>query len=174
MSTDLETCAWCPRLCRHVCPVAVGTGRESATPTAMMTVALQARRGEVSTELAAEAASLCLSCGACTAHCKLHVPVAERLGRPAPPRPAAPPASADGALVFAVCGSEGPVGAHQLACCGRNGGFDAREPEAARQVAEENVRRLDGRRVVCADAACAEWLRRHGADVVEPRRADVP
>ena len=33
---DFESCAFCPKLCRHVCPVAVGTGREAATPTAMI------------------------------------------------------------------------------------------------------------------------------------------
>ena len=26
-------CAFCPRLCRHVCPVAVATGMEAAVPS---------------------------------------------------------------------------------------------------------------------------------------------
>ncbi len=171
MSIDYETCAWCPRLCRHVCPVAVATGREAATPTSMMTIALLAQRGSVSAELAAASASLCLSCGACTQHCKVGVPVAARLGRPDPGL--VRPAVVSAFLTFQVCGTEGPPGPHQLACCGRRDGFAEREPEAARQVAEENVRRLDGREVRCADAECASWLRAHGARVVEPGRTDV-
>ena len=172
MSTEFETCAWCPRLCRHVCPVAVATGREAATPTSMMTIALLAARGTVGADLARASASLCLSCGACTTHCKVHVPVAERLGRPAPPTSALAAANPSG-LVFQVCGSAALPGPHQLACCGRRDGFPEREPEAARQVAEENVRRLGGRPVFCADAACAAWLRGHGADVIEPGSDDV-
>lgn len=166
MGTDFETCAWCPRLCRHVCPVAVATGREAATPTAMMTVALLAERGSVSPALAEAAASLCLSCGACTDHCKNRVPVAVALGRPAPPvRPHVPLAAPSGAIEFVCCGSGRPPGPDQLACCGRNDGFDTREPDAAGQVAAENVRRFAGREVICVDGACADWLRAHGAAI---------
>lgn len=75
---SFATCAFCPRLCRHVCPVAVATGREAATPTAMMTVPLVAEKmGEGDFGLAGT--SLCLGCGACTAHCKWNTPVAEQL-----------------------------------------------------------------------------------------------
>ena len=76
---DFTTCAYCPRLCRHVCPVAVATAREAATPSAMMTAALLVAEGHRDAAYAREAASLCLDCGACSAHCKLHVPVADRL-----------------------------------------------------------------------------------------------
>ncbi len=76
---DFTTCAYCPRLCRHVCPVAVATGLEAATPTAMMTAPLLVERGVFSAADGLAGTSLCLGCGACTAHCKLHVPVPARL-----------------------------------------------------------------------------------------------
>jgi ferredoxin len=76
---EFTTCAFCPRLCRHVCPVAVATGMESATAAAMMTVPLLHARGALSAADALAGTSLCLGCGACTQHCKVHVPVAGRL-----------------------------------------------------------------------------------------------
>lgn len=90
-------CAWCPRLCRHVCPVAVGTAWESATPSAIRGLLLAAAGGAADLGDAQAAASLCNGCGACTAHCKHHEPVADRLrawraeaeGRP-PAEPLAP------------------------------------------------------------------------------------
>jgi ferredoxin len=78
---EFASCAFCPRLCRHVCPVAVGTALESATPTQMMTVAWLALGERVGggSEHAVAGTELCIDCGACTAHCKLHVPVAALL-----------------------------------------------------------------------------------------------
>lgn len=76
---DFSTCAYCPRLCRHVCPVTVATAREAATPSAMMTAGMLFVEGHRDGAYAGEAASLCLGCGACTAHCKVHVPVADHL-----------------------------------------------------------------------------------------------
>lgn len=163
MPVELEVCAYCPRLCRHVCPVAVATGDEAATPTAMSAGLLLARAGALGEVDATELTRLCLSCGACTDHCKHHVPVALQLGRPAPPRRDAPAAAPPGAIRFVPCGSGVEPAPHQLACCGRNEGFDEREPEAARRVAEENVRRLAGRAAVCSDGLCTAWLVAHGA-----------
>ncbi len=77
MSHEFSTCAFCPRLCRHVCPVAVATGREAAVPTALMTLPMLADQGLVTPADALLGTSLCLGCGACTAHCKLHAPVPE-------------------------------------------------------------------------------------------------
>lgn len=165
------TCTFCPKLCRHVCPVAVASGLESATATAMMTAAWQAVETGASAD--PDALAACLGCGACTRHCKHHVPVAERLdaaaGRPAVARPDAALAPVGGPDAdpgrFVTC-FEGAVGApHQLACCGRREGFDQRQPALAAEVAAENVRRLAGAAVVCNDAACAAWLRAHGARV---------
>jgi ferredoxin len=76
VNADYAICGLCPRLCRHVCPVAVATGREAATPTAMMSIPLIASQLP---ELSIEGTSLCMGCGACTRHCKSHQPVAERL-----------------------------------------------------------------------------------------------
>jgi ferredoxin len=45
----------------------------------MMSVALLAEEGHRSPAYAGAAASLCLGCGACGDHCKLHVPVADHL-----------------------------------------------------------------------------------------------
>jgi Fe-S oxidoreductase len=75
----IQTCALCPKLCRHVCPVAVGTGREAATPTQIMTTLYRWTQGEVSPELAGAAVSLCTDCGACEAACGVDQPVAEIL-----------------------------------------------------------------------------------------------
>ena len=172
-SIEWATCTFCPRLCRHVCPTAVATGLESATATAMMAAAwLAAETGEAADP---EALALCLGCGACTRHCKHHIPVAERLdaaaGRPSLTRAdaALPPVGGPDADPnrFTTC-FEGSVGApHQLACCGRRDGFADREPAAARAVAEENVRLLNGRAVSCSDPECASWLRKHGENIVE-------
>jgi ferredoxin len=74
-----EVCAYCPKLCRHVCPVAVGSARESTTPTAMMTGVLLALDGVVTPAEGYASASLCTSCGACTEACLLDQPVRELL-----------------------------------------------------------------------------------------------
>lgn len=164
-------CTFCPKLCRAVCPVAVATGLESATATAMMSAAWLAAETGVAAD--PEALALCLGCGACTRYCKHHVPVADRLdsaaGREIPARPDAGltpvggPASDPGR--FTTC-REGAIGApHQLACCGMRDGFEGRQPDAAHAVAIENVRLLDGRTVACSDGACAAWLVQHGANV---------
>ncbi len=72
-------CAFCPRLCRHACPVAVATGMEAAVPSNIFALihAAQQEGGDVA--VATAAASLCLGCGACTSACAVEVPVAERL-----------------------------------------------------------------------------------------------
>jgi len=75
----IQTCALCPRLCRHTCPVAVSTGREAATPTSIMTTLLRWNRGEVDPALAGQAAALCTDCGACSHACAVDQPVVEIL-----------------------------------------------------------------------------------------------
>ena len=76
---DFESCAFCPKLCRHVCPVAVGSGREAATPTAMMTASWAWLNEQGTAESALASAKLCVDCGACTRACKLQRPVVELL-----------------------------------------------------------------------------------------------
>lgn len=254
--SDFTTCAYCPRLCRHVCPVAVGTGFESATPSSMMAVPLLVARGALDAADALVGTSLCLGCGACTAHCKVHVPVSNCLtawrdvevpaheplaavvgtalhvciltddrdwsapwaavaaravsvlrtrdslghaswkrGNPNVLAAVAahlagrelvtgsgaveqvavaaglrvhrlpmPPAAA----VFHTCHAGPRPGPSQLACCGRREGFAAREPDAARAVALENVRLLGDASTTCVDDECACWLREHGARIMGP------
>ncbi len=174
---EYTTCAYCPRLCRHVCPVAVATALESATPTAMMTAAWRVEVGLSGREIGLASTTLCLGCGACEAHCKVHIPVPSLLDAfrgavsATPPNPlAGPPTlrtrpvpSHEYPLTFLSC-RDGPApSANQLACCGRRDGFAVREPAAAKAVAVENVRLFSGRSVVCDDGECAEWLRSHGA-----------
>lgn len=72
-------CAFCPRLCRHVCPVAVATGMEAAVPSNIFALIHAAQHGGGDVVVATSAASLCLGCGACTSACAVEVPVAERL-----------------------------------------------------------------------------------------------
>ena len=76
---EYETCVYCPRLCRPVCPVAVGSARESATPSTMMSGPFLAILDTLSREDAVALASLCTSCGACTEFCRVQRPVAQLL-----------------------------------------------------------------------------------------------
>ncbi len=72
-------CAFCPRLCRHACPVAVATGMEAAVPSTIFALIHAAQYAGGDVDVATSAASLCLGCGACTSACAVEVPVAERL-----------------------------------------------------------------------------------------------
>jgi ferredoxin len=89
--------------------VAVATALEAATPTAIQTLVLLAHAGLVEPAEAQAAASLCNGCGACTAFCKHHVPVADQL-RALRARPvAAPLAAIDGdAPVVCILAEDGP------------------------------------------------------------------
>lgn len=95
-ASDYDLCAFCPRLCRHVCPVAVGSGREAATPTHIMAGVWSWLQGHIDADAAHARAALCTRCGACTAACKLSRPVddllrdARALTHTAPAAPALP------------------------------------------------------------------------------------
>lgn len=103
-AADLGPCVYCPRLCRNVCPVAVGTGRESASPTAMATQVWLYLEGRTELKLALAAAALCVECGACEAICEVQQPLAHLLGdfrralSPTGPQPLAQ-VEGEGALV---------------------------------------------------------------------------
>ena len=75
----LDTCVLCPKLCRAACPAAVGSDREAAVPSTIAGVVWKWERGELSREVAAAAATLCLDCGACEEHCHLGQPLPELL-----------------------------------------------------------------------------------------------
>ena len=77
--TSIETCAYCPRLCRHTCPVTHVLVSEAATPTAMLTAALLLEHQHLEADVALQALTLCTECGACEAHCKVDQPVVSLL-----------------------------------------------------------------------------------------------
>lgn len=171
---SFTTCAYCPRLCRHVCPVSVATARESATPTAMATVALLSLRGQIEPGLALSGTEMCAGCGACERHCHWHIDVAGRIAEfraeagqasPADVAPAISPATPSSLPMFRTCweGSTGTDG--QLACCGARGDFSIRQPEVAEAMAREVALRMDGTPHQCNVSTCASWLRRHGAEI---------
>jgi hypothetical protein len=93
-----EPCALCPRLCRHVCPVA-SAGLEAATPTAIAGAIVDAGRGLLSSDLLAQALDLCVNCGGCAAFCHIQrpLPALIRAARASPGPLAAPlgPAGSD-------------------------------------------------------------------------------
>jgi len=99
--SEVDHCAFCPRLCRHACPVAVGSAREAAVPAVIMADVYAWIVGTGSAADAARAAALCTSCGACTRACKLERPVSDLLARvratAGPPPRVEEPAEIDGA-----------------------------------------------------------------------------
>ncbi len=71
LDTSLTYCTYCPKLCRHVCPVSSAEGRETVTPQTKMAT-MRLLRGRTAIEATVEvAASLyaCTGCGACTEAC---------------------------------------------------------------------------------------------------------
>ncbi len=76
----LETCAYCPKLCRASCPVADVESSETLTPWGKMGLAWYQARGslELNSSYAATAWG-CSSCFACREHCDHRNPVAETL-----------------------------------------------------------------------------------------------
>lgn len=110
MSTDVDTCALCPKLCRHVCPVAVATGREAATPSAIFAEVLVADLHPGEPHVAEQALGLCTRCGACSNFCGVDQPVPRMLeearARHQPPLSpwSPPPVRGHATTVAVVCG----------------------------------------------------------------------
>lgn len=81
MATDPRvTCSYCPKLCRHACPVAEAERTEEATPTFKQQVALLASTGR--RPLDAERARVlwkCTDCGAAQAACRHRIDPAPSL-----------------------------------------------------------------------------------------------
>jgi Fe-S oxidoreductase len=66
----LETCVYCPKLCRSACPVSNAEPRETLIPWGKMTTAYMAALGDVPLEPAfARPAWACTGCGACSKAC---------------------------------------------------------------------------------------------------------
>ena len=113
----LELCTYCPKMCRHSCPVAAVTGKESATPWALMGLANHVRKGHLAlTPEIARAFYDCTNCLLCREYC-LHendVPSALRAARALAVREAQlPEAVAKAAERFRRSGSMFPGGDRQ-------------------------------------------------------------
>jgi heterodisulfide reductase subunit D len=77
---ELETCGYCPKLCRSTCSVSNVEPRESLTPWGKMTTTWLAARGDLPLEKSvAELPYACCGCLRCTDFCKHKNPVAETL-----------------------------------------------------------------------------------------------
>lgn len=77
---DLEYCTFCPKLCRHVCPVSTAVGNEALIPQAKMQLLNMLRRNAIGWQLD-HAAPLfaCTGCQRCMEHCHHDVDVASAL-----------------------------------------------------------------------------------------------
>jgi Fe-S oxidoreductase len=74
VETSLAYCTYCPKLCRHTCPVSNATAKETLTPRDKMATMQLLRRGEVpATVEQTEPLYGCTGCGACTDFCLLKV-----------------------------------------------------------------------------------------------------
>jgi Fe-S oxidoreductase len=76
----LETCAFCPKLCRGACPVSTAQPRETITPWGKMTTAWMLAHGDLALAPATAAAAwACTGCFGCREACAHRNPVAETL-----------------------------------------------------------------------------------------------
>jgi dimethylglycine catabolism B len=76
----LETCGYCPKLCRSTCPVSNVEAREALIPWAKMSSAWLVARGDLAGDRdTAETSWGCSGCHACTSFCEHKNPVADTL-----------------------------------------------------------------------------------------------
>jgi Fe-S oxidoreductase len=76
----LETCVFCPKLCRSACPVSNAEPRETITPWGKMSFAWMGAHGDVPLDDAhAAPAWACTECYACSEACQHRNPVADVL-----------------------------------------------------------------------------------------------
>lgn len=77
---ELETCGYCPKLCRSTCPVSNAEPRDTLIPWGKMTTAWLVARGVLPAEHAAAlTAWACTECGACSQFCEHDNPVVPTL-----------------------------------------------------------------------------------------------
>lgn len=75
-------CAYCPKLCRHTCPVSTVEGRETTTPWGKMSALHHVALGEIPfTEDHAAPWYACTGCGRCQSNCRHDNDVAGALSR---------------------------------------------------------------------------------------------
>lgn len=76
----LETCVYCPKLCRSACPVSNAEPRETLTPWGKMSSAAHAAHGDVALDASfTSTAYACTGCMACREACDHGNPVASTL-----------------------------------------------------------------------------------------------
>ncbi|HEY0468281.1 MAG TPA: (Fe-S)-binding protein [Polyangiaceae bacterium] len=76
----LETCGYCPKLCRSTCPVSNVEAREALIPWAKMSSAWLTARGDLPADRDTSATSWgCTGCHRCTNFCEHRNPVADTL-----------------------------------------------------------------------------------------------
>jgi Fe-S oxidoreductase len=82
LETSLSYCTYCPKLCRHACPVSNAEARETVVPQAKMATMRRLRVVD-GPDAAAESLALyaCTGCGACTEACLHGVAVGPALFR---------------------------------------------------------------------------------------------
>lgn len=69
--TQLEYCTYCPKMCRHACPVSTTDGLEPHIPQAKMARLNQIRKGAATWDAASSAPIwACTGCRQCTVYCK--------------------------------------------------------------------------------------------------------
>ncbi len=70
MIRQLDDCSYCPKMCRHACPVSSASGRETHIPQAKMDQLNQLRLGRSEwTQESAEPLWACTGCRHCTMYC---------------------------------------------------------------------------------------------------------
>lgn len=68
---QLDFCTYCPKMCRHACPVSTTTGRETLTPQTKMSQLNQLRLGRQSwTDDNVDPLWACTGCRQCTTYCE--------------------------------------------------------------------------------------------------------
>lgn len=78
---ELETCGYCPKLCRAACPVSNAEPRDTITPWGKMSMSWFVARGAAPIDAEhAAVAWACTGCHACRDRCDHRNPVAETLG----------------------------------------------------------------------------------------------
>ena len=77
---ELETCGYCPKLCRATCSVSNAEPNEALTPWGKMSLAWLSARGDLPREPSVmQTAWACCGCRACSDFCELKNPVADTL-----------------------------------------------------------------------------------------------
>ena len=67
---QLDDCTFCPKMCRHACPVSTASGRETYIPQAKMDRLNQLRRGRGNwTTESSDPLWACTGCRHCTKYC---------------------------------------------------------------------------------------------------------